>query len=118
MARLGHRILVNKYYLDWLYTTVIVGFVKRPLAKAAYWTNQNVIDRVVNEAGTRTVQAGEIVYHKVDQLVVDGIVNATGKISDSSGEELRRIQTGKVQQYAAIMFAAATILAGIFIIVI
>ena len=117
-ARLGHRILVNKYYLDWLYTTVIVGFVKGPLAKAAYWTNQNVIDRVVNEAGTRSVQAGNIVYHKVDQMVVDGIVNATGKISDSSGEELRRIQTGKVQQYAAIMFAAATILAGIFIIVI
>ena len=118
LARLGHRVLVNKYYLDWLYTTVIVGFVKRPLANAAYWTNQNIIDRIVNEAGTRSVQAGEIVYHKVDQLVVDGIVNATGKISDSSGEELRRIQTGKVQQYAAIMFAAATILAGIFIIVI
>ena len=51
--------------------------------------------------------------------MVDGIVKRpTGKISDSSGEELRRIQTGKVQQYAAIMFAAATILAGIFIIVI
>ena len=118
LARLGHKILVNKYYLDWLYTTVIVGFIKRPLAKAAYWTNQNIIDRVVNEAGIRSVKAGNVVYHKVDQLVVDGIVNATGKISDSSGEELRRIQTGKVQQYAAIMFIAATILAGIFIIVI
>ncbi|WP_419918714.1 NADH-quinone oxidoreductase subunit L [Candidatus Poriferisocius sp.] len=115
-ARLGHRILVNKYYLDWLYTTVIVGFVKRPLAAATYWTNQNVIDRIVNEAGKRSVQAGNVVYHKVDQLVVDGIVNATGKISDGSGEELRRIQTGKVQQYAALMFVAATILAGIFII--
>ncbi|MCY4163172.1 MAG: NADH-quinone oxidoreductase subunit L [bacterium] len=118
LARAGHSVLVNKYYLDWLYTRVIVGFVKGPLAKGTNWVNQHVIDRVVNEVGTRSVQAGNVVYHKVDQLVVDGVVNATGKISDASGEELRRMQTGKVQQYAAIMFIAATILAGIFIIVI
>ncbi len=118
LARLGHRVLVNKYYLDWLYTKVVVGFVKGPLAKAANWVNQHVIDRMVNEVGTRSVQAGNVVYHKVDQLVVDGVVNAAGKISDGSGEELRRMQTGKVQQYAAIMFIGATILAGIFIIII
>ncbi|MXW42232.1 MAG: NADH-quinone oxidoreductase subunit L [Acidimicrobiia bacterium] len=118
LARAGHSVLVHKYYLDWFYTKVIVGFVKGPLARGANWANQHVIDRVVNEVGTRSVQVGNALYRNVDQLVVDGTVNATGKIVSSSGEELRRMQTGKVQQYAAIMFIAAAILAGIFIIVI
>jgi len=50
--------------------------------------------------------------------VVDGAVNASGYISNQSGQELRRMQTGKVQQYAALLFAGATILAGVLIVLI
>ena len=31
-AAWGKNVLVNKYYFDWLYTDVIVRFVKLPLA--------------------------------------------------------------------------------------
>ena len=34
-ARAGKRILVNKYYLDWLYTDVIVSGIKGPIAAAS-----------------------------------------------------------------------------------
>ena len=51
LARAGYTLLVNKYYLDHLYTDVIVGGIKGPIARAAYWFNQNVIDGVVNGVG-------------------------------------------------------------------
>jgi len=118
LARAGHRVLVEKYYLDRLYTDVIVGSVKGPIAKAAYWFNQHGIDGVVNGAGTGAVQAGRFVYDKIDQGVVDTLINGSGAAAEGSGQGLRHIQTGRVQQYAALLFAGAAILAAVFIIVI
>jgi NADH-quinone oxidoreductase subunit L len=118
VARAGHRALVEKYYLDRLYTDVIAGGVKGPIAKAAYWFNQRGIDGVVNTAGATAVHAGRFVYDKIDQGVVDTIVNGSGAAAEGSGQGLRHIQTGRVQQYAALLFAGAAILAVIFIIVI
>ena len=108
----------NKYYFDWLYTTVIVGFVKGPLARATNWFNQNVLDGVVNGVGKGAVGTGNWVYDNIDQTVVDGAVNGVGITASESGGVLRRLQTGRIQQYAALFFAAAAILAGIFVIVI
>ena len=68
-----------------------------------------------NKAGESAVQTGRLVYEKIDQGVVDGFVNASGRVSDVTGEELRHINSGKVQNYAAIMFAGAAILAGAFV---
>ena len=59
-----------------------------------------------------------VVYRDVDQRVVDGIVVGSGMASEEGGQLLRHIQTGKVQQYAAILFAAAAILAGIFVFIV
>jgi len=73
---------------------------------------------VVNSAGVAAVKSGKFVYERIDQGVVDTIVNASGSAAGGSGQRLRRIQTGRVQQYAALLFAGAAILAGIFIIVI
>ncbi|NNF68274.1 MAG: NADH-quinone oxidoreductase subunit L [Acidimicrobiia bacterium] len=117
-AGAGHAVLVNKYYLDHLYNDVIVAGVKGPLARVAYWFNQNVLDGVVDGAADGAVRSGRFVYDNIDQKVVDGAVNGSGFLSSQSGQGLRRMQTGKVQQYAALLFAGATILAGIFIVVI
>ena len=116
-AGAGHRVLVNKYYLDHLYEGVIVRFTKGPLARAAYWTNQKVIDRTVDAAGETAVMVGRGVYDVVDQAVIDGFVDGSGRVSDATGEELRHINSGKVQNYAAILFAMAAVLAGAFLII-
>ena len=116
-AGAGHRVLVNKYYLDHLYEGVIVRFTKGPLARAAYWTNQNVIDRTVDATGETAVKLGRGIYDVVDQAVIDGIVDGSGRVSDATGEELRHINSGKVQNYAAILFAMAAVLAGAFLII-
>ncbi len=115
VARAGYRLLENKYYLDALYTGVIAGGVKGPVARGVNWFNQNVLDGVVNGTAAGAVRGGRWVYRRIDQGVIDGAVNGTGQIAEGSGEVFRQAQTGQVQQYAGLFFAAAAILAGLLI---
>ncbi|MFV0315984.1 MAG: NADH-quinone oxidoreductase subunit L [Microthrixaceae bacterium] len=115
-ARWGKNVLVNKYYFDWLYTDVIAGAFKGSIARAANWVNQHVIDGIVNAAGRGTVLTGRWVYDNIDQEVVDGAVNAAGTTATESGGLLRYLQSGRIQQYAALFFAAAALLAGVFVV--
>ena len=109
IARGGYLFLKNKYYLDVLYQNVFVYFVSRPLAKATYWVNQNVIDGVVNGVGTSGKKAGNWVYNNIDQKIVDGAVNASGTVASETGHGLQPVQSGKVNQYGALLFGAATV---------
>ena len=118
VARAGHTLLVNKYYFDHLYTGVIAGGFKGPIARAANWFNQKGLDGVVNGAGKGAVAGGRFVYEKIDQGFVDGVVNGSGVAAEGGGQVFRQMQTGKVQQYAAILFVASVVFAGVFIIVI
>ena len=115
LARAGYRILEKKYYFDWLYEDVIVGTVKGPIARATNWFNQKVLDGVVNGAGASAVVGGRWVYDRIDQGLIDGAVNGAGTLAESSGQALRQTQTGRVQQYAALFFAAAALLVGLLI---
>ncbi|MDH3706704.1 MAG: NADH-quinone oxidoreductase subunit L [Acidimicrobiia bacterium] len=117
-ARAGHHLLVEKYYFDHLYTDTIVAAVKGPVADGVNWSNKHLIDAVVDTTGRTAVKVGDAVYNNFDQPIVDGAVNLTGVVSNETGSELRKFQTGKVQHYGGYLFAGAAILAGIFIIVI
>jgi NADH-quinone oxidoreductase subunit L len=64
---------------------------------------------VVNGAGIGARAVGRFTYDVVDQKVVDGLVNGTGATAEGGGSLLRTIQTGRVQQYAAVLFAAAAL---------
>jgi NADH-quinone oxidoreductase subunit L len=118
VAKAGKTFLENKYYLDHLYTNIIVGSIKKPIAFAANWVNQNVIDRTVNVVGETARDSGKWVYKWIDQGAIDGSVNAVAHGADQSGEGLRAIQSGKVQHYGSLLFGAAAVLAIVFIIVI
>ncbi len=113
----GHTFLVNKYYLDHLYEKIIVRGIAHPIAKGAYWINQNVLDGVVNGAGLGTKGIARWVYRNVDQRVVDGAVNGSGTVARGAGGALRPVQSGKVNQYGALLFAAAAV-AGLVLIII
>jgi NADH-quinone oxidoreductase subunit L len=118
VVRAGHTLLVNKYYFDHLYTDVIAGGTKGPVARAAYWFDRTVIDGVVNGVASATVGIGRWTYKWIDQGAVDGAVNGSGSLSEAIGQLLRGMQTGKVQQYGALLFGGAVVLAGIFVIAI
>ena len=106
-----HTFLVNKYYLDRLYEGVIVAGIKGPVGRAAYWFNMNVIDGVVNGVGKGATVLGRVVYRDIDQLVVDGAVNGIAQETDQAGGLLRPLQSGRVQRYALMLFAAVGLIA-------
>jgi NADH-quinone oxidoreductase subunit L len=113
----GYKLLVNKYYLDVLYEKIIVRSIAHPIAGAVYWFNQKVLDGVVNGAGTTAKGIAGWVYRNIDQRVVDGAVNGTGSVAQGAGSALRPVQSGKVNQYGALLFGAAAIGALVLVIV-
>jgi NADH-quinone oxidoreductase subunit L len=115
--RWGYTFVANKYYLDALYEGVIVRAIAHPIAKAAYWVNQHVIDGIVNGIGELGKRIGAWTYRWVDQGVVDGTVNGTGIIAEETGEALRPVQSGRVNQYGALLFGAATVGAIVLVII-
>jgi NADH-quinone oxidoreductase subunit L len=72
-----HRILFNKYYVDELYSFLIV----RP----ALWIAKNVLIGITDA--------------KIIEVVVNGVPSAIGGVS----RQLRKVQTGLLQHYATIM---------------
>jgi NADH-quinone oxidoreductase subunit L len=117
VLRGGYKVLWNKYYLDALYEKVIVRAVAYPISRAAYWFNQNVLDGIVNAAGKISRRVAGWVYRNIDQRVVDGAVNGSGAAARGTGGALRPVQSGKVNQYGALLFAAAAIGALILVII-
>ena len=110
-ARAGYRFLENKYYLDKLYIDVIIRGIQYPIARAMYWFDQHIIDGFVNGVAAVSRVVARFTYDVVDQKVVDGVANGAGFTAEEGGGLLRYIQTGRVQQYAAVLFAAVGIFA-------
>ncbi len=111
VAKSLHTFLVNKYYLDVLYTDIIVGTTKKGIANVSYWINQNIIDAFVAGVGKISVKVGEFSYAHLDQQGVDGAVNSLSTAANSSGDEMTKIQTGKVRNYIATLFVSSIVLA-------
>ena len=79
-----HALLVNKYYLDDFYDAVLAG-------------------------GTRT--AGGL-FAWFDLNIVDGVVNLIGLVVRGVGGGLRRMQTGRLENYAfSVALGTALVLA-------
>ena len=93
----------------------VVGATKGPVAQFVDWTNTYVIDAVVNGAAFLTMKLGSFVYGTVDQKGVDGVVHGISAAADSAGSALRKMQTGRVQQYAASFVGGALILVVVFV---
>ena len=71
----------------------------------------------MNGAGRAGRTIGTLVYRNVDQRVVDGAVNASGAVANSTGSALRPVQSGRVNQYGALLFGAAAIGALVLVII-
>ena len=114
---LGHKFLVNKYYLDVLYEKVIVRSIAYPIARAAYWFNQNILDGILHGLANSTKKLSGWVYRNIDQRVVDGTVNNSATFTKSVGTAAQPTQSGKVSQYGALLFSAAAVAALVLVII-
>jgi NADH-quinone oxidoreductase subunit L len=109
-----YRFVENKYYLDDVYLKGVVRPIQYPLAAATYWTNQHILDGIVNGTARGTVASSKLAYNQIDQQVVDFAVNGAAGLAGWSGGILRYVQTGNVQRYAAVLFAAIALFVAVF----
>ncbi len=72
--RAPYTLILHKYYVDELYNAAII----RPLL----WISTNIL------------------WHVVDEGVIDGTVNGVARLARGSGSELREIQSGNARSYA------------------
>jgi NADH-quinone oxidoreductase subunit L len=77
------RWVYNKYYVDEIYNLFIVA----PIGKLS-----------------------EVFYDVVDRLVVDGIVNRSGKLSIGVGNQLRKLQSGYIGFYLLAMVLSVVVI--------
>ncbi len=117
VLRAGYNFLTNKYYLDALYENVIVRSIAGPIARAAYWFNQKVLDGILHSLVFASRGVANWVYRNIDQKVVDGAVNNSGNVTRSAGGALQPVQSGRVSQYGALLFSAAAVAALVLVIV-
>jgi NADH-quinone oxidoreductase subunit L len=110
----AYRLVASKYYLDDLYLRGIVRPTQYSLARAAYWTNQHLLDGLVDGTAASTVMASNVTYDAIDQHVVDFAVNGAAGLTGWSGGILRYVQSGNVQRYAAVLFAAIAAFVALF----
>jgi NADH-quinone oxidoreductase subunit L len=98
-----YTLLLNKYYFDEIYDAVII---KPILATCRFmWSFDNaVIDGLVNLFGRFTLFLSWL-HDTFDKYVVDGLVNGAGYTIWGIGSVIRQAQTGKVQNYAIVIFA-------------
>lgn len=111
-----YPLLRNKYYMDDL-ADGVVGATMGPVARFVNWTNTYIIDAVVNSVGLLTKGLGSFVYGILDQRGVDGVVHGLSAAADGAGSALRKMQTGRVQQYAASVVGGVLALIIVFVFV-
>jgi len=112
-----YPLLRRKYFVDDA-ALGLVGAITGPLARFVDWTNTYVFDGIVNAVGGITKWLGGLVYNGLDQLGIDGVFHGLSAAADGAGSSLRRMQTGRVQQYASGFVAGALILVVLFVFVI
>jgi NADH-quinone oxidoreductase subunit L len=101
---LWHR----KYYVDELYNSTIVP-LSRGMSSFLYWFDDLwVIDPIVDGIGKSAVWLSTVAA-TFDRVVIDGVVNGAGWVSDRLGGILRNTQDGHVQVYLLVLVLSVTI---------
>ncbi len=107
-----YKLLLNKYYVDEIYNALFVKvllFLNTLLAKF----DLKFIDRIVDGSGTVTVQVSRS-SGEFDLTFVDGAVNGVADGVITAGHKIRRIQTGDLRNYLAIIILGVLSLVIIF----
>ncbi|MDT7042263.1 NADH-quinone oxidoreductase subunit L [Candidatus Nitronereus thalassa] len=105
----AYRTFLNKYWVDELYDSVIVEPCKR-LGQIWDWFDQNIIDRFIRGIGHGADASGAGITWTEKHVIYAGL-NVIGYANHLAAWSWRKLQTGLVNHYAAV------IVIGLFILV-
>jgi NADH-quinone oxidoreductase subunit L len=97
-----HTLLENKYYFDELYEKIFYkpsGWLAETFT--AIWMDKKVIDGILHAIGRAFLWMGRIIRQFFDIPVINKGGDALAGSVSQAGEEVTRMQTGRVQQYLA-----------------
>ena len=83
-----YRSAYHKFYIDEIYLFITKKVIFNLIGRPAAW---------------------------IDRNVVDGLVNFTGNATQFVSEKIKKVQSGKVQQYALYFLIGVIVIAGVFI---
>jgi NADH-quinone oxidoreductase subunit L len=92
-----YRILYNKYYVDEFYQATFIGATLL-FSRICGWFDLHIIDGIVNGVSRLTTRFS-FAEGRFDLKVIDGAVNGVANSFIFSGSNLRRIQSGRIQNY-------------------
>ncbi|UVT15908.1 MAG: NADH-quinone oxidoreductase subunit L [Nitrospira sp.] len=104
-----YRILWNKYYVDELYDLIFVEPFKR-LGAILDWFDRTVIDGIVRGVG-RLADWGSAGSTWIEKYIIYAGLNVIGYSNHLAAREGRKMQSGMVHHYAAIIIAGIFLLA-------
>ena len=110
-----HRTLFNKYYVDEVYLEGPV-IATMDLSQGLAWTDNRVVDGLVNGAARLGYYCSRL-SGLIDKYIVDGLVNLIADAIVYGGKKVRKVQTGRVNNYAFAITAgvvALVVLAAFF----
>ncbi len=106
-----HRLVYNRYFIDEVYGVLFVAGTKT-LAKVLAFFDKYAIDLLVNLSGL-AVRTQARISGWFDERYVDGAVNLVADSTIAFGEQVRKVQAGRVQVYVLVL--VLVVVAGIVI---
>ncbi|HLW67667.1 MAG TPA: NADH-quinone oxidoreductase subunit L [Gemmataceae bacterium] len=100
-----YRLFDRKWYFDEVYSAALV----RPALVVSHWARNfdaRVIDWIIDNTARTVVWISKL-DGKIDNGIVDGLVNVTANAFYFIGTRLRRIQTGYIRNYVLFLVLAA-----------
>ncbi len=107
------RVLNRKFYFDEIYGST---FGKLSYGLAWGW---NLFDRYVLDGILRLIAAITVFFGRLNFIIDDTVLNdGADAITDgtySAGDGVRQVETGKIQDYASLIFAGVVVLGLIYV---
>ena len=111
----GHKILLNKWYLDEIYDFLFVNGLSKGGGRALGAFDRNVVDGAVNGAGWITRLSARLSMWW-DTWIIDGAVRLSSFIVKVASYPVRILQTGQVQSYALFIVVGAILFFGYYMV--
>jgi len=114
--RLGRvwTLLQQKYYFDELYDKVFVRGTLRLARWLFHFDDWWIVDPFVEWVGRFWRHVSEA-SRWADAHIVDAVVDGGGSVTQWSGSAVRKIQTGRVQNYLLVALVTVSVLLGVFL---